>query len=418
MRDGWRDVRLGDLIEPTLGGVWGEDAPFSDALAVRSLRGIDLAGFNDFLTPDVPKRWVTEKQLRTRRLEVGDLVLEGSGTNCGRSVIVSDEMLASQPDPLVFSNFCRRFRVDSEQVLPSVLGRLLALAYRQGEIQTYRTGSAMPNLDVNTLTDRFRVSLPPLAVQVQIEGVMSKLDALIAQDMHLRAQVERKGIAFVEQLTSPSGDDSYGWPTVTLAEATSVIEVGKRPKGGVKGINAGVPSIGAESINGLGVFDYAKTRFVPEDFAAAMKKGRLQSRDVLVYKDGGKPGDFRPHVGMFGDGYPYERAVINEHVYRVRAVEGLTESYLFFWLSTDAMMRQMRLLGTGAAIPGINSTALKSLPVPMPPDSVKATLFPVLDSLVTEALAAVKEARNVILLRDALLGPLLSGQISVDLEAA
>ena len=34
---------------------------------------------------------------------------------------------------------------------------------------------------------------------------------------------------------------------------------------------------------GLGVFDYSKTKFVPEEFFGKMTKGRVKNRDVLLY---------------------------------------------------------------------------------------------------------------------------------------
>src|SRR5262249_44753739 len=112
------------------------------------------------------------------------------------------------------------------------------------------------------------------------------------------------------------------------------LEVGGRPKGGVADYKGGVPSIGAESIVRLGIFDYAKTKYVPRVFFDGMTKGRIKSRDVLLYKDGGRPGEFEPHVTLFGDGFPFEVAAINEHVYRLRAKRYLGQGFLFFWLSS------------------------------------------------------------------------------------
>lgn len=84
-----------------------------------------------------------------------------------------------------------------------------------------------------------------------------------------------------------------------------------------RGITSGIPSIGAESIVSLGIFDFGKTKYVPGEFYEGMKRGRIESRDVLLYKDGGRPGEYEPHVSMFGDGFPFNKCCINEHVYRL-----------------------------------------------------------------------------------------------------
>src|SRR5205823_2414643 len=135
---------------------------------------------------------------------------------------------------------------------------------------------------------------------------------------------------------------------------------------GVSGYNSGVPSVGAESIVGLGLFDYSKTKYVPQEFFDAMNRGHVKSRDILLYKDGGRPGEFEPHLTLFGDGFPFDIFAINEHVYRLRAKPALGQAYLYFWLSSALTMEEMRIKGTGVAIPGLNSTQVKSLTTLVP----------------------------------------------------
>lgn len=252
--------------------------------------------------------------------------------------------------------------------------------------------------------------IPSPDEQRRIGDVLGAIDDLREANLHIRGLMEARGLTLVSEVVSRQGS---GWSESTVGDVTSVVETGKRPRGGVAGYSSGVPSIGAESINGLGVFDYAKTKYVPADFARAMRRGVVESRDVLVYKDGGKPGDFRPNVGLFGDGFPYEQMVINEHVYRVRAADPLTQEYLYFWLRTPAIMSHMRMVGTGAAIPGINSTAFKATPVLIPPRPERAVLFPALQAVVTEALAAVNEAKRLSSFKQVVLPRVLSGHLLV-----
>ncbi|MFV1918152.1 restriction endonuclease subunit S [Sphingomonas sp. MJ1 (PH-R8)] len=188
---------------------------------------------------------------------------------------------------------------------------------------------------------------------------------------------------------SELGDVPHGWRVCELGELLDVLETGSRPAGGVKEFNSGMPSIGAESIIGLGKFDYAKTKFVPVSFFEKMRRGHIQDMDVLVYKDGGKPGQFEPHISIFGAGFPYEQASINEHVYRARVKPPLTQAFLYFWLTTPLMMEEMRRRGTGVAIPGLNSTAVKELPIIVPPSDVvqkfDAIAEPIIRKLLIEA---------------------------------
>jgi type I restriction enzyme S subunit len=132
---------------------------------------------------------------------------------------------------------------------------------------------------------------------------------------------------------------------------------------------------------------------------------------VLLYKDGGRPGEFEPHVTMCGNGFPFEMAAINEHVYRLRAKESFGQEFLFLWLSSERVMEEMRVKGTGVAIPGLNSTQMKSLTTLFPSTSVAKSFALLVEPLVTRVLVASKESRALGLLRDALLPKLISGDL-------
>jgi type I restriction enzyme S subunit len=212
---------------------------------------------------------------------------------------------------------------------------------------------------------------------------------------------------------SELGPVPEGWKVSNLEQATSRIETGKRPKGGVKGIECGVPSIGAESITRIAEYDFGKTKFVPEEFFQTMKKGVVEDRDVLLYKDGGRPGDFQPHVSMFGRGFPFERMCINEHVFRIRAKAPLTQNYMYLWLSSDGVMDEMRRRGTGVAIPGLSANAARELRTLVPDKAVVEAFDSVIDPMFSLCLTSASESRKLAALRDYLLPKLLSGQVRV-----
>ena len=207
---------------------------------------------------------------------------------------------------------------------------------------------------------------------------------------------------------SKLGEIPKGWQVKQFADVLSELETGGRPQGGVSEYTTGVPSIGAESIVGLGRFDYSKTKYVPREFFEALSKGHVQSRDVLLYKDGGRPGEFEPHVTLFGDGFPFPTCAINEHVYRMRTTDELGQNFLFFWLSSDLVMEEMRTKGTGVAIPGLNSTQVKSLTTLVPAPAVAQAFNRLVEPLVARVLATCNESRTLTKLREALLPRLLA----------
>ena len=66
------------------------------------------------------------------------------------------------------------------------------------------------------------------------------------------------------------------WVETPLSQLLESLESGSRPKGGVKGIKEGVPSIGAEHLAADGGFNFENIRFIPKQFANSMKQGRIR----------------------------------------------------------------------------------------------------------------------------------------------
>jgi len=214
---------------------------------------------------------------------------------------------------------------------------------------------------------------------------------------------------------SELGSVPKGWAVKPLFDFKLDIESGARPKGGVKGIEDGVPSIGAESINGLGVFNHFKTKYVSEEFFQKMNKGKPQDFDVLLYKDGGKPGEFKPRVGMFGLGFPFARYAINEHVFLLRSRE-LGPAFLYFWIRMERTLDILRNRGIKAAIPGINQQDVGTIPVLWSnPDLISKfneLCMPYLELILTLASESLELAR----IRDSLLPRLISGDFQIPEE--
>ena len=214
---------------------------------------------------------------------------------------------------------------------------------------------------------------------------------------------------------SELGPIPASWVLKPLFDFKLEIESGARPKGGVKGIEHGVPSIGAESINGLGVFDFSKTKYVSEEFFQKMNKGKPKDFDVLLYKDGGKPGEFKPRVGMFGLGFPFARYAINEHVFLLRSRE-LGPAFLYFWIRMERTLDILRNRGIKAAIPGINQQDVGTIPVlwsnPELISKFNELCMPYLELILNLASESLELAR----IRDSLLPRLISGELQIPEE--
>lgn len=289
-------------------------------------------------------------------------------------------------------------------------------------------GATQDNLSLDKLLS-FPISTPPLPVQRQIAGILSAYDGLIENNTRRIKILEEMARAIyrewfvhfrfpghekVKMVDSPSGKTPAGWSVLTLGDVLQEIESGSRPKGGIDAEERGIPSIGAENVLGLGQYDYSKEKFVSQSFYESMRRGHVQNRDVLLYKDGVQIG----RKTIFGDGFPHETCCINEHVFDLRANDRCTQAYLFFWLDQPDMTQAICNLNANAAQPGLNQMSVKGLPIILPPKS----LLDEFDKPANQALGLIfnlAKKTNVLRgTRDLLLPKLISGEIPVpDLES-
>ena len=206
-----------------------------------------------------------------------------------------------------------------------------------------------------------------------------------------------------------------GWSVIELGSFLDVLESGKRPKGGVSKFKQGIPSIGAENILGIGLYNYAKTKYIPLEFFQTMKRGIIEVEDVLLYKDGGKPGVFRPRVSMFGYGFPYKKSVINEHVFRLRS-NVLGQYYLYFLIGSKQIMHDLAVRGGKAAIPGINQKEVRSLKFIKPTNDLIKHFNQLALPIGEQILHAAGQNQTLANIRDTLLPKLISGEVKIRME--
>ena len=436
MADEWIDSTLGGVADFLSGGTpsksrpeyWGGTIPWVSAKDMKRFR---LDDTEDHLTEFGAANGSKLVPPGTVLLLARGMTLLNDVPICvtGQAMTFNQDVKALRPKPGVRSDYLPYLLLGQKE-------RLLSSVDLAGH------GTGRLNSDELKALD---VLLPPEPEQRAIAHILGTLDDKIELNRRMNETLEAMARALFKSwfvdfdpvrakaegrdpgLPKPLADlfpDSFedsemgeiprGWKVKVLSDVLSELEVGGRPKGGVAGYTHGVPSIGAESIVGLGVFDYSKTKYVPRDFFERMTKGHIKSRDVLLYKDGGRPGEFEPHVTLFGDGFPFHEAAINEHVYRLRAEPHVGQGFLYFWLSSDLVMEEMRVKGTGVAIPGLNSTQAKSLSTLVPSDPVMRSFAQFVDPFLARILSACNAARTLASARDALLPKLISGELRIE----
>ena len=198
---------------------------------------------------------------------------------------------------------------------------------------------------------------------------------------------------------------------VQIQDLPHLLETGKRPKGGA--VAEGIPSVGAENVKSLGEFEVSSTKYIPLDFASSMKKGKIEGYELLLYKDGGKPGTFTPHFSMFGEGFPYRVFYINEHVFKLDFFDRGFNEFAYLYMQTDYPYHWLASNGGKAAIPGINQQDVNSIWIYRPDHPQVREFCEWVQPLFTMIFTNCAENMRLARLRNTLLPKLMTGEIDV-----
>ena len=287
----------------------------------------------------------------------------------------------------------------------------------------YNSGAGVPTLNRNHL-DNLDVVIPDLPIQQNITAILSAYDDLIENNTRRIKILEEMAQAIYKEwfvnfkfpghkkakmVNSKLGRIPEGWEVLSIGDVLAELESGSRPKGGINENDCDVSSIGAENIIGLGQYDYGKEKYVSQEFYDKMRRGHVNSGDVLLYKDGAQIG----RKSMFRDGFPHEICCINEHVFILRTNGRCNQNYLYFWLEQPEMTQNIKNLNANAAQPGINQIGVKGLPILVPNKPLIDTFSDSVEPLLGELFNLAKKNNLLRRIRDLLLPKLISGELEV-----
>ena len=287
------------------------------------------------------------------------------------------------------------------------------------EANSKASGAAQPDLPHGAFNS-ISIPLPDIDIQRKISNILKSYDDLIENNQKqiklLEETAQRLYKEWFVDLRFPGHEDTellndlpIGWKKIRLGDLDCKLEAGTRPKGGVGDITVGVPSIGAENVIGLGKYNYSSEKLISREFFSNMKRGILQDRDILIYKDGAYIG----RTSLFQDGFPHKEAAVNEHVFLLHTENEDLQYYLFFTLYQHEYFMKMQKLNKNSAQPGINSKSMMSLELTIPDERLifqfNQLIFPLMRQLFNKA----KQDHYLIEARDRLLPKLMSGEIEL-----
>ena len=400
----WKEVTLGFVLQDN-GYIRG---PFGSTLKRGEMResGIPVYEQKNAIYNTREFRFFIDetkfKELSRFQVRTNDLIISCSGT-VGKISIIKE----SDPKGII-SQALLILRPDILKIDPKYL--FYFLSSKQGfELITQSShGLVQVNIAEKKIVQKIPIPLPPLPEQKAIAEVLSSIDDKIELLHRQNKTLEEMAMTLFRQwFIEPTKDGlPDGWEEGKLGDILSIIESGSRPKGGIDpNLKDGIPSIGAENINGLGNYDYSKTKYISKEFYNSMKRGRIQDYDVLIYKVGAYIGK----KAMFGKGYPFEKATINEHVFILRGNNKVNQFFLYFLLN----QQDLEQLNSNSVQPGLTQEAMKSFEIIIPSFALISRFGELTKPLVDKIFSNAKQIRTLEKLRDTILPKLMNGEVRV-----
>lgn len=178
----------------------------------------------------------------------------------------------------------------------------------------------------------------------------------------------------------------------TLREISRSVVSGQRPKGGVKYIEEGVPSIGGEHITSEGDFNFGNIRYIPKEFHKNQKKSWIKPFDILIVKDGATTGK----VAIVPEDFPLKESNINEHVFKIEVERGYNPYYIFSYLFSSIGQEQINRLMSGAAQKGVTREAIEKVKIIVPPAELQDKIVDGVKKRREESKKLKEEAKEVV----------------------
>jgi type I restriction enzyme M protein len=268
----WPLLPLSEIAE-FRSGLWkGERGPLR---TVKILRNTNFAKGGFLNLSDVAEHPVEERQLESRLLRFGDILLEKSGG--GPTQPVGRVALFGLKDgEYSYSNFTARIRVVNDRANPLFVWLMLNALYQRGVTEgLQKQTSGIRNLD-NPAYQALQIPLPPLEVQHQIVAEIKDYQKII------------DGARQVLDSYKPLLVINPAWDTARLDELCNLVRGSSpRPQGDPKYFVGPVPRLMVADITRDGMLVTPAIDSLTEEGA---KKSRPMSAGSVVMAVSGNPG--------------------------------------------------------------------------------------------------------------------------------
>jgi type I restriction enzyme S subunit len=430
MSDLWKEISISECLSASFSGDWGAEPKPANVVVFRAT---DIDDEGRIIGSGAERRLPIGK-LAAKRLQPGDVLLEGSGGGPDKPVGRVAYFFGSGFDqPAVCSNFFKTLRPNRDQIDPRFLLRKLAWFYKQPPLlalQQQTTG--IINLKFQEYLKSIIRIPASIEEQAQIAQILDTLDTAIHETEAIIAKLKAvkqgllhdlltRGIDASGELRPPQSEapqlykqSPLGWipkewevsHLVDCAQISSGVTLGREVSG--QGI-VELPYLRVANVQD-GYLDLSEIKTV-RILRSEIERFALQNGDVLMNEGG----DF----DKLGRGTVW-RAQIDpclhqNHVFRVRCnTARLVPDFLAAYSASQrgkAFFIQSSKQSTNLA--SINSSQLKAFPLALPGIDEQREVIDRLDSMNERLSSEELELKKLTATKSGLMDDLLTGRVRV-----
>jgi type I restriction enzyme S subunit len=361
----WQTEKLANLLAVSIGGIWGEEAGKAEE-DVAIVRVTELKAHGRIDPSSAVTRSVTLKQLASRELQEGDLLLEKSGGG-PNSPVGRVGYFFQEGTRTVCSNFMQLMRPDSSKVLPKYLFYFLDGFHSNGGTISMQTATTnIRNIKMPQYMD-IDVPLPTLEEQRKIvellEDHLSRFETALAdlKQAKVKAAQFRRSLlqtTFTGNLVSDGAIPFTEWQRKTVGEIADT-QLGKMLNKGKQSGNYAKPYLRTDNVH-WGKFDLSEIKEM--DILPEEQDKYLAIKGDLLMCEGGASG----RTAIWNEDYDIS---FQNHVHRIRPKnpKEILPKYLLYYFEWFIKNGYASDLIKGVTISSLSQSGLRSIAVVFPP---------------------------------------------------
>lgn len=184
------DYYLKDLLTTTKDGDWGKGEPTDNHTPYSVIRGTDFESVSQGDGTGVPVRYLPDRTVERRRLQVNDILIETAGGSparpTGRTMLITQDVLDSLPFDVTCASFARFLRVDNSIADPRYVYWFLKSLYLTGEIEQYQVQhTGVARFQYTHFAQSRIVPLPDRRTQEAISSLLAALETKILANLQV-----------------------------------------------------------------------------------------------------------------------------------------------------------------------------------------------------------------------------------------